>query len=277
MLTELIISLIAIAVYLFILISPFALLIIIIKRAIRKRKEGTSKTYKKYMDQGPYGTGWKWNENTGLWEKDKEIKLYRTEPSYEEWKASKEQKGTTNTSEYHYVGDCIPKERIRPQYSSQTEQPPKQEPIKQQDEKPSQKPEPVKKPTPTEKTAEYQNAYQAAEVFTRNERNNYVTLKKAADLKDYIICPKMRLADIVTPRNDPQYMSRFGKIKSKHLDFVIYDSNMRNIITVIELDDNSHNRADRKERDEFVDFILNDCGIRIIHTRYITEDIFDNL
>lgn len=129
----------------------------------------------------------------------------------------------------------------------------------------------------TDKNAEYQNAYQAADVFTRNERNNYITLKSAADKKGYIICPKMRLADIVTPRNDPQYMSRFGKIKSKHLDFVIYDSDMRNIITVIELDDNSHNRPDRKERDEFVDYILQDCGIKIIHTRHISEDILDKL
>ena len=133
MLTELIISLIAVAVYLFILISPIALLIIIIKWAIRKRKEGTSKTYKKYMNQGPYGTGWKWNENSGLWEKDQEIKLHRTEPSYEEWKKAKEQETTQKEeqpSTYSYKGATIPKEHIRiyrPTQENQT-QPPKTKP-----------------------------------------------------------------------------------------------------------------------------------------------------
>lgn len=270
MLTELIIALITIVVYVFILISPIALLIIIIRWAIKKRKEGTSKTYKNYMDKGPYGTGWKWNEKIGLWEyKEPEVKLNRTEPSYEEWKAAREQKEKEETSTYHYSGDNIPKERIKPQYETQQAKPKKQEPITQT--------EPVKKPKPTDKNAVYQNAYEATNIFTKNERNNYRTLKVAADKKGYIICPKVRLADIVKPRNDPQYMARFGKIKSKHLDFVIYDSSMICIKAVVELDDNSHNRPDRKERDEFVDFILNDCGIRIIRTRHITEDILDNV
>ena len=273
MLAELIAALLALGIRIFIIASPFVLLFIIIRWLIKKHVNTTSKKYWGYMDKGPYGTGWKWNEETGLWENTQAVKIHRTQPSYEEWKAAKEH--TEEPSTYHITGENIPKEHIKPQYKVQPEQAKKQEPTKQPEQ--VKKQEPLKKPTPTEKTAEYQNAYQAAEVFTRNERSNYITLKQAADQKGYIICPKMRLADIVTPRNDPQYMSRFGKIKSKHLDFVIYDNNMRNIITVIELDDNSHNRADRKERDEFVDFILNDCGIRIIHTRYITKDIFDNL
>lgn len=266
------------------------------------------------MDAGPYGTGWIWNEQTGLWENSQVTKSPKPEPD----KKDREETRTSTASTYHYSGDCAPKERIRERYhktESSNEEDTKTEEnsqtnstyaynysgshipkeyIKTRDygqqekrqgsyqttattESAHTKEAPVNKPIPTENTMEYQDAYQAADVFTWNERNNYVTLKKAADKKGYIICPKMRLADIVKPRNDSQYMSRFGKIKSKHLDFVIYDNNMRHIITVIELDDNSHNRPDRQERDEFVDFILNDCGIRIIHTRHITENIFDRL
>ena len=72
-------------------------------------------------------------------------------------------------------------------------------------------------------------------------------------------------------------MSRFHKIMSKHVDFVIYDGDMMHLKVIIELDDSSHDREDRKERDEFVDFILKDCGYKVIHTRCITENILDDV
>ena len=135
----------------------------------------------------------------------------------------------------------------------------------------------VQKPIPNAETIKYKDAYEAVNILTRNEKQNYITLKEAADRKGYIICPKVRLADIVKPRNDPEYMARFGKIKSKHVDFVIYNEDMSKLKAVIELDDSSHDRPDRIERDEFVDFILQDCGYKVIHTRYITPDILDNV
>lgn len=140
-----------------------------------------------------------------------------------------------------------------------------------------QKSAPAAKPIPNERTEKFINAYKAADILTANERNNYKTLRIAADRKGYIICPKVRLADIVNARNDEKYMSHFGRIKSKHVDFAIYDCEMRNLKVIIELDDSSHDTEERRERDEFVDFILNDCGIRIIHTRHITPDILDDV
>lgn len=224
------------------------------------------------------------------WEDKKlaqEIHVSRTEPTFEEWKAAREQGSTADQeqpekpSTYRFVGSQLPKDDTiiykqtvqQPTYQA----PPRPEPKPTPKPEPKPEPKPVQKPTPTAQTAAYQNAYEAVNILTRNESENYKKLKIAADRKGYIICPKVRLADIVKPRNDPQYMSRFGKIKSKHVDFVIYDGDMRHLKAVIELDDSSHNRPDRKERDEFVDFILNDCGIRTIHTRYITPDILDNV
>ena len=49
------------------------------------------------------------------------------------------------------------------------------------------------------------------------------------------------------------------------------------VVAIVELDDNSHDRPDRKERDEKVDSILTANNIKIIHTRHITSDILDDL
>lgn len=121
----------------------------------------------------------------------------------------------------------------------------------------------------------YKNAYQAKQLFTKNEWQSYKKLKEIAEIKGYVICPKVRLLDIIEPKKGiTNYMSYLGKIKSKHVDFVICDKDMR-IKAIIELDDNSHNRPDRKERDDFVDAILQSVNYKIIHTRYIENSILD--
>lgn len=130
--------------------------------------------------------------------------------------------------------------------------------------------------TKNPQSSEYHNAYEATPILTKNEYHNFKTLNEAAMKRGYMVWSKVRLADIVKPRNDSKYMSHFGKIKSKHVDFVILDQNMK-IKAIIELDDKSHDRADRKARDEFVDLILQDCGYKIIHTRYITPNILDSV
>ena len=139
-------------------------------------------------------------------------------------------------------------------------------------------PENAKKTTnDTDKTEEinYRRAYQARQLFTRNEWQNYKKLRDIAEIKGYIICPKVRLLDIIEPKKgERKYKTLFYKIQAKHVDFVICDKDMH-IKAIIELDDNSHDTKDRKERDEFVNMILHSVGYKVIHTRYITNDILD--
>lgn len=122
---------------------------------------------------------------------------------------------------------------------------------------------------------DYKAAYQAQQIFTRNEWQNYKKLREVAETKGYIICPKVRLLDIIKPRNGhKKFKTLLYKIQSKHVDFVICDQNM-NIKAIIELDDNSHDKPERIERDKFVDTILKSVGYKVIHTRYINYDILD--
>lgn len=41
---------------------------------------------------------------------------------------------------------------------------------------------------------------------------------------------------------------------------------------IIELDDNSHNQDERKERDQFVDTVLTSTGYKVLHTKAIVKE-----
>lgn len=124
------------------------------------------------------------------------------------------------------------------------------------------------------KNNDYSNNYQKKYLLTKNEYYEYKKLQASAKKNNLIVCPKVRLLDLVEPRRGPNYMSYLGKIQSKHVDFVVCDSNLF-VKGVIELDDNSHNRPDRIERDAFVDEVLLSVGYIVIRTRSITESSLD--
>lgn len=142
--------------------------------------------------------------------------------------------------------------------------------------KPNNTPNPVTSHKEPEQTSEnrpdYSKCYQAKYVLTRNEWYEYRKLKEYAEKMNLQVCPKVRLLDIIEPRRGASnYMSLLGKVQSKHIDFLICDQNLH-IKAILELDDNSHNSADRQERDHFVDEILTSVGYKVIRTRSITED-----
>ena len=121
---------------------------------------------------------------------------------------------------------------------------------------------------------DYSQAYQAKYLLTGNEWHEYKKLRQYAAKKGLIICPKVRLLDIVEPRKGQNYRSLMGKIQSKHVDFLICDQDLR-IKGVVELDDGSHDTQDRKERDEFVDLVLQSVGYTVVRTRGVTEETLD--
>ncbi len=92
-------------------------------------------------------------------------------------------------------------------------------------------------------------------LLTKAEFDFYKILKQAVP-PNISIAPKVRLADIVTC-SDADWSRGYGsKISSKHIDFVLYDTMTANIILTIELDDASHNRPERKKRDQFLNELM---------------------
>jgi len=79
-----------------------------------------------------------------------------------------------------------------------------------------------------------------------------------------LVCPKVNLADLVyAPRQEGQFAA-WNRINRKHLDFVLCDMDSLRPRLAIELDDKSHSRQDRRERDDFVDGVLESCGLPLL-------------
>lgn len=115
-------------------------------------------------------------------------------------------------------------------------------------------------------------------IFSRNEYACYKNLKIIADKYNLEIFAKVRMADIVSVDRYQTYefQKYFNKIKSKHIDFVLLDNKYMQPKLLIELDDNSHNRPDRIDRDAFVDSVFQKCNLPIIHIKNYTLEILEN-
>jgi len=105
-------------------------------------------------------------------------------------------------------------------------------------------------------------------LLTVNENSLYIKLRNIADELKLEIFAKVRLADIIEPKRGSQnWKASFTKIRSKHVDFLLCEKLGIKSVLVIELDDYSHSRPDRKARDEFVDQALGQAGIPILHVK----------
>lgn len=82
------------------------------------------------------------------------------------------------------------------------------------------------------------------------------------------VCPQVRLADLVSirPMEAGERLGALNRVASKSVDFAVIDSAGR-VLLVVELDDRSHERADRRERDHLVDAVLGECGIPVRRVR----------
>ena len=86
--------------------------------------------------------------------------------------------------------------------------------------------------------------------------------------RGYHVCPQVRLADAVEiVQRDPSLRrAALGRVAQKSVDFAVIDG-QGHVALVIELDDRSHDRSDRRRRDELVDAVLAHCAIPIKRIR----------
>jgi hypothetical protein len=104
-------------------------------------------------------------------------------------------------------------------------------------------------------------------VLTAAERSFYGALCQGLDSR-YQIFAKVRLSDLVAvPRGTPRATSYQNRINQKHVDFVLCGTTDLAPQLVIELDDSSHARQDRRKRDAFVDAALVAAGLPILHVQ----------
>jgi hypothetical protein len=91
-------------------------------------------------------------------------------------------------------------------------------------------------------------------LLTPAEKIFYEQLDLVIDGRLEILC-KVRLADLieVESRQAEERNRVFRRIASKHIDFVLAEPGNLAPMLAIELDDSSHERADRRERDEYLE------------------------
>ena len=110
-------------------------------------------------------------------------------------------------------------------------------------------------------------------LVTKSELQFFHQLRDAVN-GDWEIFAMVRIADLLkVPSGIKQRRAWLNKILSKHIDFVLCDKDTLNIAIAIELDDPSHNRPHRIERDAFVNAAFADADIPLL--RIPTQKEYD--
>ena len=102
--------------------------------------------------------------------------------------------------------------------------------------------------------------------FTPAERNFLGVLDRAVGNRGRVF-GQVRIADVITVKKGLSRSDRTtaqNKINSKHLDYIICCPDSMKILCAVELNDKSHQRAERRARDVFVENALEAAGTPLI-------------
>lgn len=99
--------------------------------------------------------------------------------------------------------------------------------------------------------------------FSPAERSFFGVLNQAVNDKA-VVFGKVRVADVLRPSrgmSKSKWRSAFNRISSKHFDYVMCYPDTLSVMAVIELDDKSHAKAKRAERDRFLNSACAGAGL----------------
>jgi len=103
-------------------------------------------------------------------------------------------------------------------------------------------------------------------LLTPGEEAFLPALEQAIENK-YRVALKVRVGDLVKIREKRIALRHASKINEMHVDFVLCNLFPVKPILVIELDDASHMRQDRRNRDRFLNDCLESAKLPILHVR----------
>ena len=96
----------------------------------------------------------------------------------------------------------------------------------------------------------------AGPLLTPAERSFYGVLCQAVETR-YTVFAKVRLGDVLAvPHGTPRFWTHRNRIDRKHVDFLLCAPHDLTPLLAVELDDASHDRRDRRDRDAFADKAL---------------------
>jgi len=118
-----------------------------------------------------------------------------------------------------------------------------------------------------EKSSRIEYPYHLVDEFlSPAELNFFFNLKTVIGDSAYIFS-KVKLSDLFYTKTGDYGKNRsyLNRIDRKHVDFLLCDAKTLQPILGIELDDKSHQRVDRQERDDFVNHAFQAAKLQLIH------------
>ena len=105
-------------------------------------------------------------------------------------------------------------------------------------------------------------------LMSKAERSFFGVLEQVTDSSKYYIFPQVSLSNLVdVEKGTGSYQTYHNKVDRKSVDFVLFDRNSISPVLAVELDDASHDREGRQERDAFVDQVLAKAGLPLLHVK----------
>tara|TARA_B110000495_G_scaffold59109_1_gene50157 strand:+ start:270 stop:770 length:501 start_codon:yes stop_codon:yes gene_type:complete len=102
------------------------------------------------------------------------------------------------------------------------------------------------------------------QLVTKSELKFYKSLSKAVQ-DDFQIFAMVRIADLLRVEKGNKHRRKWlNKILAKHIDFVLCDPGSLKPLVCLELDDVSHQRPDRIERDKFVNLAFKSAQLPLL-------------
>ena len=108
-----------------------------------------------------------------------------------------------------------------------------------------------------------QTAIVSKAVMTPNEKEFFDRLKSA--LPDFEVIPQVAMSallDVSLPEMHPQYWEMRKRFSQKTVDYVICKKGTMDVVTVVELDDRTHDT--KQDKDAARDKMLSDAGIKTV-------------
>ena len=111
-------------------------------------------------------------------------------------------------------------------------------------------------------------------LMSKAERSFFGVLEQVTDSSKYYLFPQVSLGNLVdVEKGTGSYQTHRNRVDRKSIDFVLCDRSTLSPVLAVELDDASHERKDRQERDAFVDGVLAKAGLPLLHAR--TQTAYD--
>ncbi len=109
--------------------------------------------------------------------------------------------------------------------------------------------------------------YRQRDDFLSAAEHSFWSVLLAAVDGQAVLLTKVRVADILYVPKCEGWQSHQNRIHAKHVDFVLCEQATMRPLAAIELDDSSHARAERIDRDKFLDAAFEAAGLPLLRFR----------